>query len=92
MKLYICVVYDLAAETFGNPLFFAAKGAAIRQFGDEVMREAADNAMNQHPEHFVFYHLGLYDTSSGLFETGTPEKISMAVDFKPVKVKLSAVN
>lgn len=92
MKFYICATYDLAAEVFSAPLLFASKGQALRSFGDEVLREAADNVIFAHPEHFVMYHLGFFDNETGLYATGAPEKISLAVDFKPVKVKLSAVN
>lgn len=86
MNLVICAVKDLAADAFNRPIFVQSVGIALRSFGDEVMREAIDNAMNAHPEHFVLYKLGEFDDATGLFHTAAPEQLSLAVDYKPIEV------
>lgn len=63
----VVAVKDSAAETFGQPFFVSAVGAAVRSFQDEVNRSAADNPVYQHPEHFSLWRLGTFDDVSGEF-------------------------
>ena len=59
MERQVCAVKDDAAETFGQPFFVTAVGAALRSFKDEVNRKADDNQLFQHPEHFALWCLGV---------------------------------
>lgn len=86
MKLVICAVKDLAADSFNRPFFTQSLGIALRSFGDEVIRDAPDNAMNRHPEHFVLYKLGEFDDATGLFDTAAPQQLSLALDYKPLEL------
>lgn len=67
MKRVVCAVFDRAVQTFGQPFFVAAVGAAVRSFTDEVNRKADDNALHAHPEDFELWHLGWFDDEHGAF-------------------------
>lgn len=60
-------VFDSAVQTFGQPFFVAAPGAAIRSFTDEVNRQAPDNTLFMHPTDFELYQLGTFDDAEGSF-------------------------
>lgn len=77
MILNLYCIRDRATDSYGNPMFLVAHGQAIRSFTDEVNRQDKDNQLFQHPEDFDLYHLGTYDTSSGLFNSKPPEMISI---------------
>jgi hypothetical protein len=82
MKLQIFSVYDLKTQQFGNPMFMISKGQVIRSFGDEVNKKDPNNQLNTHPEDFVLYHLGDYETSTGTFTTAQPAQVALARDLK----------
>lgn len=82
MKLFIACVRDRATDQFGNPMFLVNAGQAIRSFSDEVNRKADDNQLFRHSDDFDLYELGVYDTDSGLFETGVPKMISIGKSVK----------
>lgn len=83
MKLAICVMRDSAAQTFGVPQFQVSKGTALRAFGDEVNRQAQDNAFFTHPEDFELYYLGVYDDQKSSFElVPEPELLARGQDLK----------
>lgn len=67
MILIVMSVRDRAADVFGQPMFVASRGGAIRSFGDEVNRADANNALHKHPEDFDLYELGIYDDSTASF-------------------------
>lgn len=69
-KIYL--MRDTAVEAFHVPMFFPSEGAARRAFGDEVNREAADNNLFKHPEHFQLYFAGEYDDQSGVLTPCAP--------------------
>lgn len=94
MKLVICAVRDAAADCFNRPFFVQSAGVARRSFGDEVMRNADENPMFHHPEHFELFELGTYDDANASFEIlKDARSLCRAVDFRPVgKVELKAVN
>lgn len=68
MKRKVCAVYDHAVQTFGQPFFVAATGAALRSFTDEVNRAAGDNPLHVHPEDFDLWELGSFDDELGSFD------------------------
>lgn len=82
MKLFVFAVRDRASDQFGNPMFLISRGQAIRSFSDEVNRSEANNMLFAHPEDFDLYELGEYDTSVGLFQTGTPKQVAVGKDLK----------
>lgn len=80
--IQMCSVKDLALGAFGRPFFVPALGVAMRSFTDEVNRKAPDNVMNQHPEDFELYHLGLFDEETGAYmDSGSgPTRLARALD------------
>lgn len=60
-------VRDRAANAFGRPAFVTAAGAGIRSFQDELNRAGADNVMNQHPDDFDLFELGVFNDETGKF-------------------------
>lgn len=81
MKFHVLAIFDSAAAVYGLPNFVPNVGSAIRSFGDEVAREAADNVLNRHPAHFSLFKMGMYDDKTGLFDVGVPELVANASDF-----------
>lgn len=67
MKRAVCAVYDSAVELYGQPMFVAGVGAALRSFIDEVNRAAPDNALYSHPEDYTLFHLADFDDTTGEF-------------------------
>lgn len=84
MKRPILSVRDRAADTFGQPFFPAALGQGIRSFGDEVNRAAQDNPLYAHPEDFDLYEVGVWDDTTGTFESleGGPRMLAIGKDVK----------
>jgi len=71
MKL-IFAVYDLKAEAYGNPMFFTARGLAVRGFTDAA--KDPQSPLAQHPGDFALHELGTYDASSGEFKSHSVPK------------------
>lgn len=67
MKLFVMSIYDKAAEAYMRPFFVPAKGLAVRNFQDEINRNASDNQMHSHPEDYSLVYLGEWDDSNGMF-------------------------
>lgn len=70
--LKVCAVFDIAVESYGNPVFVRAIGEAIRSFTDEMSRDGS--AIAAHPTDYALYHIGDYDESSGLLIACTPPR------------------
>ena len=80
MKQHVFAVYDSKAEIFHNPIFFKAKGEALRSFADEVNREGSN--MNKHPADYTMFLIGTYDVELGHLESNsTPVSMGLAHDF-----------
>lgn len=73
----VCAVKDRAADAFGRPFFVPTQGVAIRSFMDEVLRDAADNQLHQHPDDFDLYELGSFDDSNGMIVMLSEPKLLM---------------
>lgn len=67
MILTVCAVRDTVADVYNRPYFTQSAGVAVRSFSDEVNRQAEDNQLYKHPEHFVLYELGTYDDADAKF-------------------------
>lgn len=76
----VLAVRDRAADAFGQPMFVAGIGGAIRSFGDEINRREPNNSLAAHPEDFDLYELGEYDDSNASFTCGAPRQIAIGKD------------
>lgn len=80
MKQLVMSVYDSKAEMFNQPMFFKAKGEAIRAFIDEVNREGS--ALKMHPEDYTLFNIGEFDVEIGLLTPlNTPQSLGLATDY-----------
>jgi len=66
-SLIVVAVMDRAALAYARPAFLATTGIALRQFIDEVNRDAADNPLNRHPDDFELWMIATWDEQSGEF-------------------------
>lgn len=68
MKMQIVALRDTVANVYGQPMFVASIGGAIRSFGDQCQGEPTDqNQLAKHPGDFEMWHLGTYDDETGNF-------------------------
>lgn len=65
--LVVCAVFDSAIQAYGQPIFVARPGAAIRSFTDEVNRKAEDNQFYNHPDDFELRALAYWDNETGIY-------------------------
>lgn len=72
-KMFVCAVRDRAIDGFGNPIVVPALGAATRSFQDEI--RSPDSAWSRHPEDFDLYHVGYFDTATGVLDPMTPAMV-----------------
>ena len=80
MKYLVFAVYDRKAEAYGMPIFFAAKGQAVRAFDDQCNQ--AGSMMNLHPQDYTLYQIGEYTDSDGLMVPLTsPVGFGTGVDY-----------
>ena len=89
MQFYIYSVRDRAIDTYGRPVFFAAVGAAVRAFQDEVNRANPDNTMHTHPEDYDLYEIGTFDDQTGII---TPHQQPRQVAIGKQMTKSSGIN
>lgn len=61
-------VRDSAAEVFNRPWIVPHRNVAVRDFTDEINRQAPDNPVNKHPDDYDLFYLGTFDDSTGLFK------------------------
>lgn len=65
MLQFVVSVKDRAADIFNRPFFVPHRNVAVRDFTDEVNRQAADNQLNKHPDDFDLYLLATFDDNTG---------------------------
>lgn len=84
MKMSFFAIRDLSVGAFMRPFVMQSTAQAVRSFGDEVNRQAADNMMYSHPEDFELWLLGDFDDSDPPFIVGNsdPKRVAAAVDLK----------
>lgn len=80
--LKVLSVKDLAAQSFGRPIFVPAIPLAVRSFTQEVNRSDPQNDMHLHPSDFELYELGDFDDTTGIFAPIAPRLVSRAVDVR----------
>lgn len=74
MKLQVFAVFDSKAESYLQPFYALAVGAAIRSFSDAANSESHE--FHKHAGDFTLFHLGAFDQLSGQFEL-LPAAINM---------------
>lgn len=81
----ICVgVFDSAVQAYGQPLFFRARGEAIRAFMDECRNPDPASGIAKHPEDYELRFLGFFDQETGEFDT--PEGVDVLMRGKDVQI------
>lgn len=86
MKQIVVSVRDSAVNSYMQPFFVPAVGAAVRSFGDEVCRK--ESPMCGHPDDYELFELGSFDDETGKF-VNLPEPRSLTRG-KDYEAKLSA--
>lgn len=82
MITQIFAVRDIKSQQFGNPNFIHNKGEALRTFADTVNQQDDKNLLNKHPEDFELYHLGEYNTDTGVITAIQPTAVITASEVK----------
>lgn len=78
MMLKAYSIRDAKAETFQQPFYKHTHGEAERDF-TAVTRDPK-TTLHQFPEDFDLYHIGVFDTDSGKFQSlDTPQHILKAI-------------
>ena len=78
MVKYMCSIYDVKAEVWTTPMFFQAKGQAIRSFADAINSEGE---FGKHPEDYTLFYLGEFDERSGLVSPAeAPEPLAVGIN------------
>lgn len=91
MNQHIFAVYDSKSEMFMQPMFFKAKGEAIRAFADESNREKS--AICIHPEDYTLFHIGEYNVETGLITPlTTPTSMGLATEYKKEDMQQTLFN
>jgi len=80
MRYKIVCIRDRVADVFGQPIFVASIGQAIRSFGDEINNKREGNNLANHPEDFDLYLLGEFDDNSAEFSQERPKQIAVGKD------------
>lgn len=79
-KLLVFSVFDSKAEVFNTPMFFPAKGLAIRAFDDECNRE--ESQIRKHAGDYTLFEIGEFDQDTGqLVPLPTPVSLGIGVEF-----------
>ncbi len=84
MKQFVFAVYDSKSEMFNQPMFFKAKGEALRAFTDEANRP--DSAIFKHPGDYTLFLIGDYNIDTGLL-TPMPSPISLGLGLEYQQVQ-----
>lgn len=82
MKRYVCAVFDSAVQSYGQPFFVPHIGQAVRSFGDEVNRQAADNSLHRHSDDYHLSYLAVYDDETGTFSEQEVRVLARGKDVK----------
>lgn len=79
-KLQAISLYDSKAKTYGNPFFTSTTEAGLRDFAYLVN----DSKMAAHnfPADFDLFHVGEFDTDTGIFRIFDKIHLANGVDVK----------
>ena len=82
MQLSIYTMLDLVAKTYTNPFYMHNDLEATRMFYSWLKNP--ELPMNAHPDDYSLYHIGYYDTDTGIIETADPHNLIVkGSSFKP---------
>jgi len=76
MKKQILAIKDQKADYFLDPMLTKTIGEGERQF--QQIASDPKTLLHTNPEDFVLYHLGEFDTTTGLVEPILPKSIMRA--------------
>lgn len=76
MKFKVLAIKDRALDTFMQPFYSPAIGAAIRGFQDAIADQSTP--MSKHPEDYDLYHLADFDNETGKYEM-LPQPLQVAI-------------
>lgn len=74
-------VRDSKMTEFNNPSVMASDAAAVRAFGDLVLKDSGTLVSN-HPEDFSIWFIGEFDFATGILEPTNPVLLANGSDFR----------
>ena len=75
MNLIAHTIYDEVAKTYLNPFYLHNDHEAMRMF--MTWQKNPELPMAAHPEDYILYSIGFYDTNTGILEAQTPHSLIM---------------
>lgn len=92
MKREMLSIRDSVAGEYGSPIFVASLGVALRQLSDDLAPGGqAPDVMKTHAADYEIFHLGSFDSETGLF-TLFDRPVSLGLVRSLVAQALKAVN
>lgn len=85
MKLMVFSVFDSKAGIFGTPFFSGTEASAMRDFSDNVNDSNPRNMWSNHPEDFSLFHIGEFETNTGVIDSIVLKNLVTASALKAVK-------
>lgn len=85
MLIQVFAVMDKKAGVFKTPFFLVHEADAVRGFQKAVMDEKS--YLNDHPDEYDLYSLGMFDDINGKFVSKEIRFIVNGQSFKKVEVK-----
>lgn len=82
MEMHVFSIYDKATKVFNTPFFMLRREEALRAFKELVQDERT--TISKHPEDFMLFDIGWFDTEKGELGSWPPEKVCTALDFPVV--------
>lgn len=76
MKLFAYAIRDILTDQYTQPLYAPNVQAAIRNLGIQINSGTQDDIIALHPQQFEAYHVGEYETDTGVFTPKEKERIS----------------
>ena len=73
MNLVAYTIYDQVAKTYLNPFYMHNDNEAKRMFIN--WQNNPELPMAAHPEDYILYAIGFYDTDTGTIEAQTPHNL-----------------
>lgn len=85
MNVEMFTIYDTKVLVFSAPFFAANIGTAIRIVQD-TLRDR-DTALARHPNDFVLYCLGSFNSQTGELTPRKPENLGVIATFLPTETQ-----
>lgn len=78
MKLQIYCIYDSKVLDYANPFYLHSEGELRRGFVEVCMNP--ETKMNKYPNDFSVYHIGEWNSESGIISSHPPALVMTAVE------------